>query len=114
MLSFLFHTFQSFAIDYDYEEHDHQNHDTDNHHSDDYHHEDHHHEQHDENEGVPPGMISIKSGLLIVLVTSGVVFLVMAALTCYVARSYKGKQKTAPAVMTDVRFVSVFISFQIE
>lgn len=94
---------QPFSIDNDDNGEDQHEHDHQEHHEGHDEHE-HEHQHEDEGEGVPPGMMSIKSGLLMVFVTSGVVFFVMAILTCVVARSFKGKQKTAPAVMTDVRF----------
>lgn len=66
------------------------------------------HEENDENrDDVPPGMITVKTGLLVVVITSAIVFVVMALLTCVVAKSFRVKQKTAPAVMTDVRFVII-------
>ena len=54
-------------------------------------------------EEIAKGMMTLREASLIIVITSLVVFVVMAMVTCCVARSYRVKQKSAPVVMTDVR-----------
>nr|XP_039248599.1 meprin A subunit beta-like [Styela clava] len=63
-----------------------------------------HHHSYDTDDAGDNEMISVKTASIIIIATSGAVFLFMAVLICLVASSYKKKIKQAPVIMNNVRY----------